>query len=331
MIYHTVSYTAHKSTKHQEPGTKHQQMITIDRTSNVPVHEQLVEQLRFLIASGQFKIDEILPSTRALGRQTGVSFHTVRKAYQQLEQEGLLEARVGSGFRVKERVPLGKSERIERGASIVQDALQKLIGLGLQESEVEYLFNEQLEMLTGQRQGHKLIFAARSRELASLCAEQIAMGLQQAIEPIVLDDLGLHQDADYVLTRFAEVRRVMEVLPRADVLGVVVFLGLEAMEQVARLLPHQTLGLVTRYSDAIPPLTAELKAQTGFKGQAIATSLEAGTGPLRPVIEQADLLVYTPPCRRRLLPLLLPDRKHVAVAPVVSRDSLERLRQVVPG
>ena len=159
-------------------------MITIDRTSNVLVHEQLIEQLRFLIASGQFKIDETLPSTRALARQIGVSFHTVRKAYQQLEQERLLEARVGSGFRVKERVPLGKSERIERGASIVQDALQKLIGLGLQETEIEYLFHEQFEMLTGQRESHKLVFAARSREMASLCAEQIAMGLQQAIEPV---------------------------------------------------------------------------------------------------------------------------------------------------
>lgn len=306
-------------------------MISIDRTSSVPVHEQLVEQLRFLIASGQFKIDETLPSTRALARQTGVSFHTVRKAYHQLEQEGLLEARVGSGFRVKERVPLGKSERIERGATIVQDALQKLIGLGLQEAEVEYLFNEQLEMLSGERQGHKLVFAAPSREMASLCAEQIAIALQQAIEPVALDNLGVHQDADYVLTPFAEVRRVLEVLPRADVLGVVVFLGPGALEQVARMLPHQTLGLVTRYSDAIPPLTAALRAQTGFKGQAIATSLEAGTGPLRPVIEEADVLVYTPPCRRRLLPLLQPHHKHVAVTPVVSRDSLERLRQVVPG
>lgn len=306
-------------------------MITIDHTSNVLVHEQLIEQLRFLIASGHFKIDERLPSTRALARQIGVSFHTVRKAYQQLEQERLLEARVGSGFRVKERAPLGKSERIERGASIVQDALQKLIGLGLQETEIEYLFHEQFEMLIGQRQSHKLVFAARSREMASLCAEQIAMGLQQAIEPVALDNLGLHQDADYVLTRFAEVQHAMEVLPRADVLGVVVFLRPEALEQVARLLPHQTLGLVTRYSDVIPSLTAELRAQTGFKGQAIATSLEAGTGPLHPIIEQADLLVYTPPCRRRLLPLLAPNHKHVAVAPVVSRDSIERLRQVVPG
>ncbi len=306
-------------------------MITIDRTSNIPVYEQLVEKVRYFIASGQFQIDETLPSTRTLAKQVGVSFHTVRKAYQQLEEEGWLEVRIGSGYRVKQHAPLGKSERIERGASIVQEALQKLIGLGLQEAEVEYLFQEQFDTLAGERHGHKVIFAAPYREMAALCAEQLALGLQQPIEPVTLDHLDQHQDADYVLTRFAELRRVMEAVPRADVLGVHTHLKPEALAKVARLLPHQTLGLVTRYGDAVPPLMAELRAQTSFAGQAIATSIDEGTGHLRPFISQADLIVYTPSCRRRLLPLLDQHRNHVAIAPLVSHDGLDYLRQVVPG
>ncbi len=306
-------------------------MITIDRTSSIPVYEQLVEQLRYLIASGHFQIDETLPSTRVLAQQVGASFHTVRKAYQQLEEEGWLAVRIGSGFRVKERAPLGKSERIERGASIVQEALQKLIGLGLQEAEVEYLFQEQLETLAGERQGHKVIFVASYREMAALCAEQLSLGLQQIVEPVTLANLDRHQDADYALTRFAELRRVMEAVPRADVLGVHTHLTPEALAKVARLLPHQTLGLVTRDSDAIPPLMAELRAQTSFAGQAIATSVDEGTGHLRTFLNQADLIVYTPSCRRRLLPLFDQHLNHVAVAPMISRDGLDYLRQVVPG
>ena len=306
-------------------------MITIDRDSNVPVYEQLVEQLRYLIASGQFQIDATLPSTRVLAQQVGVSFHTVRKAYQQLEEEGWLEARIGSGFRVKERAPLGKSERIERGAAIVQEALQKLIGLGLHESEVEYLFQEQFDTLASQTPGHKVIFAAPYREMATLCAEQLSLGLQQPIEPVTLDDLGQHQDADYALTRFAELRRVMESVPRADVLGVNTHLTPQALAKVARLLPHETLGLVTRYADAIPILMTELRAQTGFNGQTLATSMDEKTGHLKPFISQADLILYTPTCRRRLLPLLDQHRRHVAVAPMINRDGLDYLRKVVPG
>jgi len=305
-------------------------MITIDRSSNNPVHEQLVEQLRYLIASGRFKVDETLPSTRTLAGQIGVSFHTVRKAYQRLEQEGLLDARMGSGFRVKDPIPLNKSERMERGAAIVQETLQKLIGLGLQENEVEYLLHEQLDMLAREHPGHKVIFAAPYRELATLCAEQIATGVQQVVEPVHLNELARHQDADYVLTRFSEVREVMAAVPRADVLGVATYLTPEALEQVARLLSHQTLGLVTRYRDAIPLLTAELRTQTRFNGQAIAASIEDGTEHLSRFIEQADLVVFTPSCRRRLLPLLDARPRHVIIAPIVSRDSLDHVRQVIP-
>ena len=80
-------------------------MISIDRTSSRPVAEQLADQLRYRIAGGHYRTGDTLPSTRVLGAQIGVSFHSVRKAYQELEREGLLESRKGSGFVVKERVP----------------------------------------------------------------------------------------------------------------------------------------------------------------------------------------------------------------------------------
>ena len=76
---------------------------------------------------------------------------------------------------------------------------------------------------------------------------------------------------------------------------------------------------------------AELREETSFAGQAIATSIDQGAEHLRPFISQADLIVYTPSCRRRLLPLLDQHRNHVAIAPLVSHDGLDYLRQVVPG
>ena len=114
--------------------------LQIDRDANMPVREQLINQLRYLIASGHYKVNETLPSTRTLGDQLDISFHTVRKAYQELEDEGLLSSRVGSGYRVEERTPLAKSERMERGAKVVNDTLQQLVGLGLSDAEIESLF-----------------------------------------------------------------------------------------------------------------------------------------------------------------------------------------------
>ncbi|MFQ5571921.1 MAG: GntR family transcriptional regulator [Rhodothermales bacterium] len=305
-------------------------MITINRSSNTPIHEQLIEQLRYLIANGHFKVDEMLPSTRSLAEQIGVSFHTVRKVYQQLEREERVESKVGSGFRVTDRTPLSKSERFERGAVVVQDAFQKLIGLGLQHAEVENLFQEQFELLAESPHSYKLVFVAPFREMADLCAHQIAQILQQPVEASTLPGLRHHQDADYVLARFADLHSVMEVLPRVDTLGVITYLNTEAQEFITRLLPVETLGMVSRFGDAIQPLMSEVRRQTGFSGQTIATSIDEGTQHLRQFITQADLIVYTPACRRRLLPLLDEKRKHTLITPLVSRDSLEHIRKVVP-
>lgn len=306
-------------------------MISVDRDVSTPVHEQLTEQLRYQIASGLFELDETLPSTRALADQVGVSFHTVRKAYQQLEREGLLEAKVGKGYIVRERTPLGKSERIERGAAIVQDALQRLIALGLQESEVEYLFQEQFSTLSTYAPGPKVVFAAPYRELAESAAQQLAQALHQSITPATLEQLDLHRDADFLLARYADVDLVRSAVPRAGVLGVVTALTPEALDAIVQLLPDQTLGVVTQYPDAIQPLTQEIRRQTQFSGQMMATSIHAGQSQLGQFAAQSDVVIYTPACRQRLLPLLDRDRKHAELSEVVIAESVTRLREFLPA
>lgn len=306
-------------------------MLTVDRSQKTPVGEQLVEQLRYLIASGHFKVNETLPSTRKLGDEVGVSFHTVRKAYQQLEEEGILESQVGSGYTVKERSPLGKGERMERGAEVVHDALQRLIGLGLQDAEIEYLFQEQANLLDHASLERKLILAGPHSEINALCADQIASALQRPVRAVPINQLERHTDADFVFTPYPHLGRVMNMVPRADTMGFVTYLPASLLEQVARLMEHETLGLVTRYKDTIPYLTSEIRTHTAFGGQTIAASIEAGTGHLQSFIDQTDRLLYTPASRRRLLPLLEDHPPHASIAPVVSRDSIEAIQRAVPA
>ncbi len=306
-------------------------MITIDRSASASIHDQIREQVRFQIASGRYKVDHALPSTRKLAEQLGISFHTVRKVYQDLESEGLLESRPGQGYIVRERVPLTKSERMERGAAAVERTLKHLIGLGLDESEVEYLFQEQLSLLETAGPGHKLLAAFSYREMADLCAEQVQQNLQQRVVSATFDELSRHQDADFVFTDHAHLREVMAHYPRADVIGIVTHLRPEALDRIARLLDDDTLGVVTKYADAIPELTTALRDATSFAGQMIAASMEENAEHLKQFIDKTDLLVYTPPCRRRLLGILGQGFPHEPVSPVVAADSLKAIRRSVPA
>ena len=69
-----------------------------------------------MISTKQFQVGEVLPSTRELGHQLGVSFHTVRKAYHVLTDEGLITGEKGRGFVVNRQTSLiDKAQRLEVG------------------------------------------------------------------------------------------------------------------------------------------------------------------------------------------------------------------------
>jgi len=303
-------------------------MIQLDRDASTPIVEQLAEQLRFHLATGRFRTGERLPSARSFGDQLGVSFHTVRKAYQQLETEGLVEAHPGSGYTVIERSPLSVEDRMERGAGVVQEAIQKLIGLGLDEGEVEYLFQEQLAFLEDPSERPKVVFAAAYRELAEACAEQISAALQERVEAVRLEDLGQHVDADLVVTPHASLQVAARAISGADTVSVLVHPPSEALARVARLLPTATLGLITRYGDAVGPVLTELRYLTGFSGPALALRSDADRDRLADFFEDIDLLLFTPQTHRKLRPLL-DDIDHAPLSPIVDPASLDSVRDAV--
>lgn len=306
-------------------------MITINRTSSQSVQEQLAEQLRYQIVSGRYTVGDTLPSTRTLATQLGISFHTVRKAYQSLEQEGLLEARKGSGFSVVNTAPLNKADRMERGAAVVEEALHRMIGLGLQEAEVEYLFQEQLTLLEQAQDQPKVLFVAPYQELAAWSATQVAMALQRPVEGVTQAQLSRHKDADYIFAAPNLVAGILASIPGAEVTAVVSTYEPQVLDRIARLLRQDTLGVVTRYADAIPVLLPELRHLTGFSGQMIAISTEEGVQDWDELVAQTDLLVYTAANKRRVSALRDVSPAPLVLAPTLTAASLELVRQTVPA
>ena len=69
----------------------------LDYSSGVPIYRQIIDQIRFGIASGQLKIGEQLPTVRALAVELKVNLNTVSKAYKELEIKNILETQQGSG------------------------------------------------------------------------------------------------------------------------------------------------------------------------------------------------------------------------------------------
>ena len=69
----------------------------LDYSSGIPIYRQIIDQIRFGIASGQLKLGEQLPTVRALAVELKVNLNTVSKAYKELEIKNILETQQGTG------------------------------------------------------------------------------------------------------------------------------------------------------------------------------------------------------------------------------------------
>ncbi|MBO6299169.1 MAG: GntR family transcriptional regulator [Lachnospiraceae bacterium] len=76
--------------------------ITILPQGTLAIYEQIINQLKNAIVSGQLQAGEALPSIRNLAADLSVSVITTKRAYEELEKEGLIRSVAGKGFYVCE-------------------------------------------------------------------------------------------------------------------------------------------------------------------------------------------------------------------------------------
>src|SRR5512135_458901 len=69
----------------------------IDKDNKVPLYLQLTDLIKYYISTGEIKDKDQLPGVNVLARELRINFETVRKAYKELEKEGLLVTRRAKG------------------------------------------------------------------------------------------------------------------------------------------------------------------------------------------------------------------------------------------
>lgn len=127
-------------------------MIQIDLQSRVPLYEQLQEQIIRLSMLGILDENQQLPSVRALAREVGVNPNTVAKAYQQLEQQGIIYTVSGRGSFVSPDVLSLQSLR-QAALQEVLDAVDKALSCGVSPQQLLDAIRQQLDSLSPCNQG----------------------------------------------------------------------------------------------------------------------------------------------------------------------------------
>jgi GntR family transcriptional regulator len=221
--------------------------LRVDSKSHVPVHVQLEEQIKHLILTEGFKAGTRLPSIRALAGYLRVNRNTVARVFSDLEREGYVQSRRGSGVYVVE--PPAAEEDIKR-----QEILERVMDLAAaQDVPVEELAYALLAR-AGVRIPEKVPILFVECTVSDL--EQFAAELEEQlpvkVEQVLLDDLkgrlSLEDKLPWriAVTTFFHVHEVEEMMkPRGlETVALLAETTLQSLQRLADLPAGTPVGVV---------------------------------------------------------------------------------------
>ena len=116
--------------------------IILSNSSGIPIFEQIENAIKEAIFSNELKEEDMLPSVRNLANDLKISFLTVKRAYDELEQAGFIKTVQGKGsFVAPKNLELIKEEKLKE----IQDYIEKVYNISkianISEDEIKELFN----------------------------------------------------------------------------------------------------------------------------------------------------------------------------------------------
>ena len=119
--------------------------LHIDSASKVPIYVQIEEQIRALIAAGQLRPGEQLPTIRELAADLRVNYNTIARAYLELDHDGVISTQRGRGTFVagvpdEEQMEQKRNKKLH---AVVRSAIDEARMLGYEPDEIAEAFEEE--------------------------------------------------------------------------------------------------------------------------------------------------------------------------------------------
>jgi GntR family transcriptional regulator len=287
--------------------------LQIDLKSHVPIHVQLKEQIKHLILTGNFEVGSRLPSIRAMAGFLRVNRNTVARVISDLEREGFVESRRGSGVYVIE--PPVDEEELKR-----HEVLERIVDLaaarGVPVEELAYA----LLARAGVKPQEKipiLFVECTVPELDQFSAELEAQ-LPVEVEKVLVEDLPARLSGEeeppwrMAVTTFFHVHEVQELM---EPLGIetVALLAEATLESLQRLteLPQDTpVGVVGNSQTCMENLSLSLEG-AGLEHLNLTETYVEREDETRALLEKMPVIVCSSFTARRLRELGGPDELEI--------------------
>ena len=110
--------------------------IALDYQSRIPIYEQIVLEIEKLVALNILKPGEQILAIRELALNLGVNPNTIKKAYDTLEQRGVIISKSTKGTFITDNVDAVKSAKVDAIIDEIKEKIKELENIGLDKKEI---------------------------------------------------------------------------------------------------------------------------------------------------------------------------------------------------
>lgn len=300
----------------------------IQPDSEIPASTQLLNQIRYCIASRQFPPGHRLPSTRALAMQTGLHRNTISKVYRHLEDDGLVESLAGSGIYVraqasmKNPVPAAILEQYPQVEKIVQQSLDELLKAGCSLAQARELFLSEIEWRL--RSSAQVIVTVPQEDVGAgkLMVDELEQSLGIPVQLVPLEELAqvLQGVSGTVVTSryFIAPAEAIASAQGVRVIPVDIYDYAKEIQLVKKLPENSSVGIVSISPGLLRAVEVIAHSLRGSELLVITAQLE-DTYKLNAIVKSTQLIISTD------------DTSFAAVkaALMAARDDIIRLPQLI--
>ncbi|MGI8648831.1 MAG: GntR family transcriptional regulator [Rubrobacter sp.] len=277
------------------------------------MHVQLAEQIKHLILSGGVGVGERLPSIRALAGFLRVNRNTVSRVISDLEREGFVETRRGSGVYVLEP-PVGGAERHRE--EVIERVVDLAAARGVPLDEIAHALLERSRASGGEKT--KVLFVECTKAELEQFSDELEAQLPVEVERVLMEDLERRVSGageiswSLAVTTFFHVHEVEEMM---DPLGVetVALLAeanIESLQKLMALPEGTTVGIVGASETCMVNLSRSLEG-AGLDHLDLREVYIDHTDAVRKLFAEASTLVCSSVTARRLTELGKPEEVEV--------------------
>ncbi|HHY93568.1 MAG TPA: GntR family transcriptional regulator [Firmicutes bacterium] len=279
---------------------------SLDPESNIPLHIQLAQHIRWSISAGEVASGSLLLPIRELAQRLGVSLNTVKTAYQELQREGLLISRRGHGTTVVSPVdwthdlPVSLEQSIEQ---LVRLALNR----GCTFDQLQQAWNRVAERSRPGPTRLALVLVECDEDQLALLADDIRTQLGIRVEMVLVDQLETERlrlarrAGQYlgIATTYFHYREVRESLGALGfpIIGLVVTTSQETRTALSQLPSGTTVGAVCRDPESLVSMASTVQAMV-VPGVQVRPCLAGDDRGLAALVKEATALVCTVPVRK---------------------------------